>query len=375
MSRQLALSAAALAAAFVVGGSAAGVALADGSATSASPTAAAGTTVPMPAAATAAPATATATSPATSSTATTTSQTTTPKTRPPVKAAVTLHLPDAFVVHRQVVTVPGRRLYVSGVVRPYVPGQWVSVDSYLGRRLIKSDRLRVKPARNLRFGRFSEKLSSPRAGLVVIKVTHQRTAAMGGFYGQRAIAALNKNSHFGSRGPFVALMQQRLAALHVYLPQSGVYDQQTGLALDAYHRLLGWGVSQSLDGRTISALLDGLGAFKVRYPHDGTHVEGNLGKQLLALIYGSKVYRIYPISSGKPSTPTVLGHFHVYQRTPGYLPDGMYFSSFFYGGYAIHGYNPAPDYPASHGCMRLPIIDAISVYDWLNYGDVVDVYL
>jgi L,D-transpeptidase catalytic domain len=377
MSRQLALSAAALAAAFVVSGPVAGVALADGSATSASPAAAAaGSTVPMPAAATAAPATATVTSPETTSTATTTTpRTTTPTPKPPVKAAVTLSLPGAFVVHRQVVTVPGRRGYVSGVVRPYVPGQWVSVDTFLGRRLIKSDRLRVKPARNLRFGRFTEKLSSPRAGLVVIKVTHQRTAEMGGFYGHRAIAALSANAHFGSRGPFVALMQQRLAALHVYVPQSGVYDQQMGLALDAYHRLLGWGVSQSLDGRTISALLNGLGAFKVRYPHDGTHVEGNLGKQLLALIYGSKVYRIYPISSGKPSTPTVLGHFHVYQRTPGYLPDGMYFSSFFYGGYAIHGYNPAPDYPASHGCMRLPIIDAISVYDWLTYGDVVDVYL
>ena len=59
---------------------------------------------------------------------------------------------------------------------------------------------------------------------------------------------------------------------------------------------------------------------------------------------------------------------------PGYLPDGMYYSSFFFRGYAIHGYNPAPDYPASHGCMRLPIIDAISVFDWVNYGDWVDVY-
>jgi hypothetical protein len=376
MRRHLALSAAALAAAFVASGPAAGVAVASGSATSASTTAAAAGPVTTTAAA---PATTAATT-ATTGTTTTTATTTTPKTTPPapkaaVHAAVTLYLPDAFVVHRQVVTVPGRTVYVSGVVRPYVPGQRVSVDSYLGRRLIKSDRLRVKPARSLRYGRFTEKFRSPKAGVVVIKVTHQRTAQMGGFFGRRAIAALNENAHFGSSGAFVALMQQRLQALHIYLPQTGVYDQQTGLALDAYHRLLGWGVSQSLDGRTISALLDGLGTFKVRYPRDGTHVEGNLGKQLLALIYGSKVYRIYPISSGKPSTPTVLGHFHVYQRTPGYLPDGMYFSDFFYGGYAIHGYDPAPDYPASHGCMRLPIIDAISVYDWLTYGDVVDVYL
>ena len=70
----------------------------------------------------------------------------------------------------------------------------------------------------------------------------------------------------------------------------------------------------------------------------------------------------------------MLGNFHVYRSTPGYLPDGMYYSNFFIGGYAIHGYNPAPDYPASHGCMRLPIVDAISVYNWLNVGDWVDVY-
>ena len=52
----------------------------------------------------------------------------------------------------------------------------------------------------------------------------------------------------------------------------------------------------------------------------------------------------------------------------------MYYSDFFIGGYAIHGYDPAPDYPASHGCMRLPIADAISAFGWLALGDWVDVY-
>jgi hypothetical protein len=185
---------------------------------------------------------------------------------------------------------------------------------------------------------------------------------------------LSPHAGFGSRGEFVQLIQSRLAALHFYLPRSGVYDNGTGLAIDAYHRLLGWGTSQSLDGRTISYLLNGWGEFKLRYPKHGRHAEGNLGKQLLALADGSNVELIFPISSGKPSTPTVLGDFHVYQRTPGYLPDGMYYSSFFVGGYAIHGYDPAPDYPASHGCMRLPIADAITAYNWLSYGDWVDVY-
>jgi hypothetical protein len=260
------------------------------------------------------------------------------------------------------------------VVRPYVAGQIVEVKEFLGRRVIRRDRLRIKPAPGGRFGVFTERLRSPGSGLVTVKVTHGRTRQMFGFLVLRRIAALSPHAGFGSAGKFVQLIQQRLAALHIYVLHSGVYDQHTGLALDAYHRLLGHGTSQRLDGVTVSELLNGVGSFRLRYPRDGMHAEGNLSKQLLALANGSKVSWIFPISSGKPSTPTILGHFHVYSRVPGYLPDGMYYSDFFYGGYAIHGYNPAPDYPASHGCMRLPIVDATSVFGWLQIGDWVDVY-
>jgi hypothetical protein len=308
-------------------------------------------------------------------TPTTTTPTPKPKPKPkPAHGSLKLYLPDAFFVHRNALSIPKRVLHVDGVVHPYVRGQWVTVRAYLGRRLIKSDRLRIKPSRRHTYGRFSESVSSPGVGGVNIVVIHRRTIQLTGFRSGRSFAALDTRIGFGSTGRFVQLIQQRLAALHFYIPQSGVYDNGTGLAIDAYHRLLNWGTYQTLDGRTISYLLNGWGAFKVRYPSHGRHAEGSLGNQLLALINGSKVDLIFPISSGKPSTPTVLGNFHVYLRTPGYLPDGMYYSSFFIGGYAIHGYDPAPDYPASHGCMRLPIPDAITAYDWLTYGDAVDVY-
>jgi hypothetical protein len=169
-------------------------------------------------------------------------------------------------------------------------------------------------------------------------------------------------------------LQQRLRALHVYVPASGVYDQHTGWAIDAYHRILRWGTSDMPSPKLVGQLLNGAGSFHVRFPHQGRHAEGNLSDQLLALISGSKVQWIFPISSGKPSTPTILGSYRIYRRTPGYLPDGMYYSDFFIRGYAIHGYDPAPNYPASHGCMRLPIIDAIFVFHWLALGDWVDTY-
>jgi peptidoglycan hydrolase-like protein with peptidoglycan-binding domain len=296
-------------------------------------------------------------------------------TTPAARSTAKLYLANAFFLGANAVTVPGRPVQVTGYVRPYVAGQWVAVKDSVGGRLIKRDRLRVKPSPSGATGQFTETVTSPRPGLVTVTAVHARTAQMLGFTAARRVAALSESVGFGSTGAMVALIQQRLNALHFYMPSSGVYDQQTGLAIDAYHRLLGHGVSQIADPGTIGELLAGTGAFQVRFPGDGTHVEGDLGDQLLAEINGSKVYRIYPISSGKPSTPTVLGRYSVYQRDPGYLPDGMYYSSFFTGGYAIHGYDPAPDYPASHGCMRLPISDAISVYDWLTMGDRVDVYL
>jgi L,D-transpeptidase catalytic domain len=297
----------------------------------------------------------------------------TPTTKP-VFGKLTLTVPDAFQVGRNLVTVPGRVVHIEGVVRPYVPGQTVLVKAFLANKQFKTDRLRIKPAAGGKYGSFTEAISSSRPGQMTVQVGHRRTAAFGSLLARERIAALDEHAGFGSRGQFVELIQQRLAALHFYIPQTGVYDTGTGLALDAYHRLLHWGTYQTLDGRTVSYLLDGFGAFKVRFPSHGRHAEGNLSLQLLALIDGSHVERIYPISSGKPSTPTILGDFHVYSKVPGYLPDGMYFSNFFISGYAIHGYNPAPDYPASHGCMRVPIADAISIFDWLQVGDWVDTY-
>ncbi len=269
---------------------------------------------------------------------------------------------------------PGRAVQIEGIVRPFVPGQWVNIRAFVGRRLIKRDRLRIKLSPNHSYGRFVESLSSPSAGEIVVYASHDRTPQQAGFTAKRRYQALDDHVGPGSTGRFVQLVQQRLAALHFYIPQTGVYDNGTELAVDGYHRLLGWGTYKTLDGRTISYLLNGWGQFKVRFPNHGRHAEGNLSKQVLALIDGSKVDLIFPISSGKPSTPTILGDFHVYQRTPGYLPDGMYYSDFFIGGYAIHGYDPAPDFPASHGCMRLPIPDAITAFNWLALGDWVDVY-
>ena len=112
----------------------------------------------------------------------------------------------------------------------------------------------------------------------------------------------------------------------------------------------------------------------MRFPSHGRHVEGDIGHQVLALINGRRVERIYPMSSGKPSTPTVIGSFHVYMKDFGTNSHGMVDSNYFIRGYAIHGYQDVPVYNASHGCLRIPIPDAASVYDWVRVGTIVDTY-
>ena len=179
----------------------------------------------------------------------------------------------------------------------------------------------------------------------------------------------------GSRGRVVWLLQRELASLHYAVPQSGVYDEGTEQAVIAYRKVNGLAREATTEARIFGLLQRRAGAFRVRYPGDGRHVEADLARQVLAEIEpGGRVRQIYTMSSGKPSTPTVLGRFRVYLKTPGVNSEGMVDSNYFIRGYAIHGYAEVPTYPASHGCLRLPIPDAPAVYAWVQIGTPVDVY-
>jgi len=286
------------------------------------------------------------------------------------KATARIYLHNVFFVHHTTVDVAHRPIVISGWLSRFVPHQKVTLTARVGHHT-RTLRLKVRPNKGGRTGRFGATIMAPAPGILHLRVVHSKSPALAGFHAGRGVDIISEAT---SDPLFAQLVQQRLLALHFYMPQSGVWDLQTELAIEAYHRLLGRGTSSTLDPATLKALLNGQGKFVVRFPQNGRHAEGDLSLQLIALIDGSKVQDIYPISSGKPSTPTILGNYRIYQRTPGYLPDGMYYSDFFIRGYAIHGYDPAPDYPASHGCMRLPISDAISAFNWLALGDWVDVY-
>ncbi|MCW2970209.1 MAG: L,D-transpeptidase [Solirubrobacterales bacterium] len=269
----------------------------------------------------------------------------------------------------------GARIVVRGVVWPYVGGQTVKVSMYRDGRKVAVVRRTVVAIGN-GGGQFQINYVSSGPGSVQARVAHYATAQQAAF-GARSAAVqfVQANLGPGAQGASVRLLQSELRVMHYAVPLSGVLDEGTGRALIAYRKMTGLNRVAYAGRRVFQLLGRGAGSFSVHYRGDGRHVEANLTRQVLAEIGpGGRVEAIYMMSSGKPSTPTVIGRFRVYMKTFGTNGEGMVDSNYFIRGYAIHGYAEVPTYAASHGCLRVPIPDAAGIYAWVREGTPVDVY-
>lgn len=293
----------------------------------------------------------------------------------PVPAEGTLSLTLEKVNGRSASILAGDRFRVRGTVKPYVPGQKVVVRFYRGKRKLAVKQVTVRSAKGGN-GAFVLGYKARKAGHITVRASHRATAELATLVAKgRGVDVLPLHASPGSKGLAVRVLQTKLKALGYVIGQKGVYDARTARAVLAFRKVTGMARTQNATEDVFRKLAKGAGHYPVRFPKQGKHVEADLSLQVLALIRGSKVERIYPISSGKPSTPTVLGTFRVYSKTPGTNAKGMVYTSYFHGGYGIHGYAEVPTFAASHGCLRTPVPDAISIFNWISYGDPVDVYL
>lgn len=205
---------------------------------------------------------------------------------------------------------------------------------------------------------------SPRPAHVLVSARAQRGAAHRGV-----------QLRVGSRGPNVWKLQRDLARLHYAVPLTGYFDAATGRAVIAYRKVLRMPRVEVAGARILRLLGRDAGRYRVRFRRDGAHVEADLTRQVLVEVEPrGRVRSIYTMSSGKPSTPTPLGSFRVYEKSPGTNSEGMVDSNYFIRGYAIHGYPEVPVFAASHGCLRIPIPDAPAVFSWVRVGYRVDIY-
>jgi peptidoglycan hydrolase-like protein with peptidoglycan-binding domain len=271
--------------------------------------------------------------------------------------------------------IAGGGVVIRGIVVPYVGGQQVKVSIYRDGRKVEVKSVGVEALGN-GAGQFHVGYASDSSGEVQVRATHYATAQQAAFAGRsETIHFVSPDLHEGDSGPSVRLLQSELNALRFVVPLNGVFDEATGRAVIAYRKMTGLARVPSTDLTVFKKLQEGAGTFHVKYPQDGRHVEGDLTRQVLAEIEpGGKIHALYTMSSGKPSTPTVIGRFRVYEKTFGTNSEGMVDSNYFIRGYAIHGYAEVPTYAASHGCLRVPIPNAAAIYSWVHEGTPVDVY-
>jgi PKD repeat protein len=182
---------------------------------------------------------------------------------------------------------------------------------------------------------------------------------------------------YGSRGAAVAQLASRLHELHYAAPFTATFDSRLLDAVYAFQKV------QDLPrtGIVDAALWRRLSAPRrpaALYVQPANHIEIDKPHQVLYVVRSEKIALIIPVSTaGLAGRFTPVGRFAIYRKVTGFDPsplgtlfDPMYFT----GGYAIHGNPSVPPYPASHGCVRVPMWIAPYLYDTNPYGETVYVY-
>jgi len=261
------------------------------------------------------------------------------------------------------------KVRVFGTVKPYVRGQKVELTFFRNGRKLVRHKLAVGKGKN-GTGKFRAWIRVTRDGKYAASARHRATAALGGDSTIRkswrvSFPALRK----GQCGDVVVGFKRALRKMGYITNGGRCFKGRTARGVLAYRKVNEMARTTHAGAGLVKRVFAGRGGYKVRHPGAGRHAEAPLSKQVLVFAKGDRPVAIYPISSGTPGTPTVTGHYEFIRTEPGYNNKEMYYSWYFYRGYAVHGYKSVPDYPASHGCLRTFIADQPEVYERIQYGE------
>ncbi|HMJ71791.1 MAG TPA: L,D-transpeptidase [Solirubrobacterales bacterium] len=263
---------------------------------------------------------------------------------------------------------------VYGTVEPFAPGQSVDVTFYLdGHKLLKREAHVSKGSGDAgvfkasilvrKDGKYAASAHLPADGSLRGDTTVRKSWRV-------SFPALGQ----GQCGPVVKGFKKAMAKMGYASGGGRCFNGRTGREVLAYRKVNGMARNEHAGKGLVQQVFGGRGSYRVRHPEAGEHAEVSLDKQVLVLSKGDKPFAIYPVSTGKPSTPTITGEYSFYRQEPGYNAEGMYYSFYWHNGYAIHGYAEVPNYAASHGCVRTFIADQPRIYEQLHYGEPIFVF-
>lgn len=263
---------------------------------------------------------------------------------------------------------------VNGTVSPWAPGQRVEVVFYLDGKPLVRRNVAVQPGQN-GTGKFESSLIVRKDGKYAVSAKHAATPELG------ADSTVRKSWRIdfpglkrGECSKVVEGFKRAMAAMGYVSGGGKCFNGRLGREVLAYRKVNDMDRSEKAGPGIVKAVYGGKGGFHVKYPNAGEHVEVSIPKQVMALIKNGKPFAIYPVSTGKSSTPTITGHYEFYRPEPGTNSHGMVDSWYWHNGYAVHGYAEVPNYAASHGCVRTFIADQPRIYESLHLGEDIFVY-
>jgi hypothetical protein len=294
-----------------------------------------------------------------------------PATPPPVPDAVLkIHVGHLHSGRAEIYdTVP-----VTGTIAPFVSGQRVEVTFYLDGHRLVSHKVAVAKGKGAT-GTFSSSVIVREDGRYAVSAHHAATPELGADSTVRKSWRVSFPAlHPGDCGDVVKGFKKAMGKMGYVSGGGSCFNGRTGREVLAYRKVNGMNRSQKAGAGLVKSVFGGEGGYHVKYPGAGEHAEVPLDKQVLVLSKGDRPFAIYPVSTGKPSTPTITGHYSFYRQEPGYNSEGMYYSFYWHNGYAVHGYHEVPNYAASHGCVRTFIADQPRIYEQLHYGESIFVF-
>jgi hypothetical protein len=263
---------------------------------------------------------------------------------------------------------------VIGSISPFAPDQKVQVTFYFNSHKLLARTVDVRKGGG-DVGLFRSSIIVRKDGKYAASAQHAPTAALGGDTTVRKSWRVSFPSlHAGECGRVVKGFKTAMAKMGYASGGGSCFNGRTGREVLAYRKVNGMSRTERAGARLVEDVFGGRGGYRVRYPGAGEHAEVSLSKQVLVLTKGGEPFAIYPVSTGKPSTPTITGHYHFYLRSPGYNSEGMYYSFYWHNGYAVHGYASVPNYAASHGCVRTFLADQPRIYYQLSQGESIFVF-
>jgi hypothetical protein len=183
---------------------------------------------------------------------------------------------------------------------------------------------------------------------------------------------------YGATGPEVRALLRRLEELRYHVPaERDIFGAE---ALDA---VLAFQKAEALTrdgavGEDVWAALGSARRPKPRFRKPALHIEVDKTRQILMVVRNGKVESVVSVSTGAAGN-TPEGAFRIRWKSPATTtwlgPAILYRTLTFLGNeFAIHGFPSVPAYPASHGCVRVPMWVADWLYRQSPVGERIYVY-